>query len=578
MTQHKDETSEASSGSAKSNWGKVRKSVVKEESSSDANPWSSLLKSLGVHPNNRSGLRKEKTQLSPYAWSLQTTYSLNNENPYFANMVSGTQQGNLLPPQQQQPMSYLPQQQQPMTMMPPMQQQQPLSAGQPQPMLAPMPMPMEMPPMVADPNAVNSMNAMSLQQPAPMVLGMGGQQQEQPQMQPPMYAPPPAYIPMPVAQQMASNTATAFADQDDASKYGLCFFSMHFISQKHRIFGTVASIGVVVMFLEMCWKPPTTYFVYLLDVVRFEYVWLALYLGPAVLLIICNLFKMYVKKMTCCSCFWPGLHIAILGGMAITSFFVRTHNFDYNGEGGETFGALPLLAVSSIAYLICVYCNSDLKGVMSRPRYDYHEAGMEVSDACTEKPAVSIYGEAYHYETRTRTVTDSEGNTSTETYQEKVVTSSETEAFTYQDVRVVGREAFNVNDFESDPRFNKKIAVFSARFFTVVGDNETRQAIDAAVSVMYGKMAMRDSHASASWSKKDKFLSFTIFPNCSSEKMANKKSFLLRTCCIIASLTGNAFGFLCLLGTYANNPVYRFAKEISVNQFEQKGIVVVNHA
>lgn len=45
-----------------------------------------------------------------------------------------------------------------------------------------------------------------------------------------------------------------------------------------------------------------------------------------------------------------------------------------------------------------------------------------IDKAIKSPPEIYWHIECYHYETRTRTVTDSEGNTRTETYQEKVVT------------------------------------------------------------------------------------------------------------------------------------------------------------
>ena len=236
-----------------------------------------------------------------------------------------------------------------------------------------------------------------------------------------------------------------------------------------------------------------------------------------------------------------------------------------------------LLIISILGYLVAVLSNTDYKGVMAKPRHSFKDAGTEVYEASQEHPSVTISGEAYHYETRHRTVTDSEGHSRTETYQEKVTTATASESFQYEDVRVVG-EVFNTSDFESDPRYCRKINVFSAKFFTVVADQETKDAINAAVSRMYATMQCRDTHASASWGKDDKFLSFTIFPGCADEEAAEKKSFVLRTACVLFTICGQGFTFVCLLGLVANNPVFRYAKEISVKKFTGKQLVVIKSA
>ena len=52
-------------------------------------------------------------------------------------------------------------------------------------------------------------------------------------------------------------------------------------------------------------------------------------------------------------------------------------------------------------------------------------------------PQIKFYGECYHFETRTETSTDSDGNTTTRTVTEKVVTHSETYYLPYYSVRDV---------------------------------------------------------------------------------------------------------------------------------------------
>ena len=157
----------------------------------------------------------------------------------------------------------------------------------------------------------------------------------------------------------------------------------------------------------------------------------------------------------------------------------------------------------------------------------------------------------------------------TETYQEKVVTSTETWDFEYNDVRVVG-PVFNVNHFKNSPSWNRWISVVSYRFFPEIGDPETQRALDAEKARMYAVMRARDSHASSSWSKLNQYENFTIYPHRPGMSREEEEVSVRRTATMIGRFGvamctfGLAFHFLCFMGFVVHNPVLRYASEASV--------------
>ncbi|GMI09910.1 hypothetical protein TrVE_jg13460 [Triparma verrucosa] len=371
---------------------------------------------------------------------------------------------------------------------------------------------------------------------------------------PPSFAPPPSYG--------QSHNDQAFSlppqpvrilTQNDNNTYGFTYFCCKFMWQADRVLGFLAiTISIIVMLLAME-----------MDQLAFTF-FIVMESIPFLLLALFNYaYKMKVLGLTMNDCLWPGLHILAYQVVFHTCLF-------------------------HILYLCPPSQNesdNDDWGAFSNPRIGFAKAGDDIYEACQSHPSVWIKGEAYHYETRTRTVSDGNGGSKTETYQEKVVTSTACDPFTYEDVRVVG-PTFNVANFKNDSSWNTWISVFSGRFFTEIGDDETKKAIDQHVAHMRARMSGRDQHCGA-WKEiqGSEFVEMIVFPlrkNAKTEaeqkQAAAATSSRLKCLGIFMMTTGCAFWYLCYLGFIAHNPVLRYVKEISVRKFEGKQIVVINQA
>ena len=431
---------------------------------------------------------------------------------------------------------------------------------------------------------------------------------------PPSFAPPPSYG--------SSNNDQAFSlppqpvrilTQNDNNTYGFTYFCCKFMWQADRVLGFLAiTISIIVMLLAME-----------MDQLAFTF-FIVMESIPFLLLALFNYaYKMKVLGLTMNDCLWPGLHILAYQVVFHTCLFhilylcppsqnesdnddwydayyhiaepikplIPGLNFTspnptpYHCYRDDMGGGYYMLILAGLGYLFVCCKHHDIRGAFSNPRVGFAKAGDDIYEACQSHPSVWIKGEAYHYETRTRTVSDGNGGSKTETYQEKVVTSTDCDPFTYEDVRVVG-PTFNVANFKNDSSWNTWISVFSGRFFTEIGDDETKKAIEQHMAHMRARMSGRDQHCGA-WKEiqGSEFVEMIVFPlrkNAETEaqqkQAAAATSSRLKRLGIFMMMTGCAFWYLCYLGFIAHNPVLRYVKEISVRKFEGKQIVVINQA
>ena len=93
--------------------------------------------------------------------------------------------------------------------------------------------------------------------------------------------------------------------------------------------------------------------------------------------------------------------------------FFRTGNLD---------PTVIIVAVFVWIIWMCTAYNCSASAQYIHNMQDFVECLNNIDKAIKSPPEIYWHIECYHWETRTRTVTDSEGNTRTETYQEKVVT------------------------------------------------------------------------------------------------------------------------------------------------------------
>jgi len=144
-------------------------------------------------------------------------------------------------------------------------------------------------------------------------------------------------------------------------------------------------------------------------------------------------------------------------------------------------------------YLIDVFCTNSCKYLKNM---DFVEDFVgHVERIKKVAPTIGFWCECYHYETRTRTVhyTDSEGKsqTRTETYEEKVVTHTETEYFTYQNFDDISGHVTNdiLVFIATKVKFSKAWSC---------GDDRTRQLYELAHFNFIERNKYRDSHFSSS--------------------------------------------------------------------------------
>ena len=95
------------------------------------------------------------------------------------------------------------------------------------------------------------------------------------------------------------------------------------------------------------------------------------------------------------------------------------------------------LGLSILYYIILVFTCSTAKYLFNNK--DASSIYDNVDKLTRARPTISLYVSCYHYETRIETYTDSEGNTKTRTYEERVTTYSETRAFNYNYFRDVSK-------------------------------------------------------------------------------------------------------------------------------------------
>jgi hypothetical protein len=230
-----------------------------------------------------------------------------------------------------------------------------------------------------------------------------------------------------------------------------------------------------------------------------------------------------------------------------------------------------LIGVWIVSILISFWDHGIIAIMDKAPISSYERVGKLLHEKAAEHPAIVISGEAYHYVTRTRRVKTKNGYR-TQTHQEKVVTATAHENMNFADVRCFGPK-FNVGAFKQR-KWSAFHCLFSARFFTVVADADTRAAIAAAVGSMRARMQGSDTHASA-WSSiaDGGSMDYYVTPGDSENKTFSK---YLKVLCGLSILSGTQFIFFTLLGFIAHNPVLRYVKEISVHRFTEKEDLITN--
>ena len=139
------------------------------------------------------------------------------------------------------------------------------------------------------------------------------------------------------------------------------------------------------------------------------------------------------SKNCCCSVFhW--IHQILLWGLIATEIaLILTSN------GKDNFYIFPPLGILVFLYISYIFVELCASPVSIYLRNKSSDNGMyeKMRIYFSTPPEVGFYCECYHYESRTVTSTDSEGNTTTTTVTERVVTYSEKLDFPYYSGRDV---------------------------------------------------------------------------------------------------------------------------------------------
>ena len=375
---------------------------------------------------------------------------------------------------------------------------------------------------------------------------------------------------------MSGVAPTEVTSGSNDAKYGPSYFARRYICNLKRVCGAfwaVANLGLVLMVFNMT------------PIYVFEAFFVSLYF-----LLLLALMNLIHKKLFCrvsaIDMVWPGLHIMIYS-MLFFALLIRSMYFIYvpllvpdellieveyalynnatyspYGYGLNTGGYYFYIWIA-LLYLFACYQDVIIRGILRSSGKGIEDFQQSAIELLQSKPKVTIHGEAYHYETRTRQVTDSEGRSSTETYQEKVTTATEAWNFEYQDFTLIG-PAFSAESFA---QWKSVVILFSIVSYTEVADQYTLQLIKKEKARMYDHMSNRDTHASASYSLGDQSQEFCLYPF---EGKENNETCALITkvICVLLCLSGLAFPFLCVFGMFAVNPERSYVKEITAKQQE----------
>jgi hypothetical protein len=115
---------------------------------------------------------------------------------------------------------------------------------------------------------------------------------------------------------------------------------------------------------------------------------------------------------------WIGLLCVVNGLLDIAPIILAAESITDFGFNDYTIGLL--LYLQHLVESMCMAKTAAyLRNIMSEKEFTQHIDGLQQED-----PKIDFHIECYHWETKTRTVSDGNGGTTTETYQEKVVTHS----------------------------------------------------------------------------------------------------------------------------------------------------------
>lgn len=156
--------------------------------------------------------------------------------------------------------------------------------------------------------------------------------------------------------------------------------------------------------------------------------------------------QMFEEKKHCCGCCRRSPHVLGLFCCIIVWFLLIYTICAYSAKETDYYGGLTLglLVVAYIIYLIEAFVAKTSRYLWNMKVPGGEDIGMYINRMKNQPPVLSMSCECYHYETRTRYVTETyteyvngqsvtRTRTRVETYQEKVVTYNGYEVFHYNE-------------------------------------------------------------------------------------------------------------------------------------------------
>jgi hypothetical protein len=187
--------------------------------------------------------------------------------------------------------------------------------------------------------------------------------------------------------------------------------------------------------------------------------------------------------------------------------------------------AIFLLFFFYIGYIITNSLSSTCKYIFNKHKSEsIHEL---MKRNFSNPPKLNFHVECYHYETRTKTTTDSEGNTKTESSEEKVVTYSESRPFIFYTWRDTSG-LFLLDSHKVFRNFYKTYIKLHIDLEVEFADDITKYDYYRTKDEFYNQNKYRDTHINISESKNvDGFETHNMVRITSTEPFGVNKFFFI---------------------------------------------------
>jgi len=245
------------------------------------------------------------------------------------------------------------------------------------------------------------------------------------------------------------------------------------------------------------------------------------------------------------------------------------------GEENFTNILYCAIAFTCLFYLFMLiesFCSSEYEYVMESE--DCDDIKELVNKIHSNKPIIIIHGEAYHYETKTRTVSyrDSDGHsrTRTETYKEKVTTWTGSETFLYQSCR-------DISNLSELPSLENIIKCQRIKFHKEIkyANEESARAFEQFKSEFCRRNERLDVEFRSNITEEIPDFKERVLAYSETEG----KPFWMNSCCFCLSIFCLvSWPYRILLKSSTNKQEFTFIKQLSVTNSLQEHSAILNNS